>query len=215
MRGLPPVPPDVLRLELEAEVNGAFFTTGVWLQSPDMPSAVPSYLTALIGSFELGPVAAFLSCMHNGSSFSTCRASIEGTTRLRIVDAFLPNAGAWTGGQVNMAACGLYVQTLGGGRGSGSRIRFPALPDIFVDDNRTLSATGVGNLEAAATALVSWVSTALGPSGLPLELGTVQRARGGTPLPASIWAPAVSVSPSFRVEYLARRMPKSRQISPP
>lgn len=206
-------PEGVVHVGVTVDVNGAPFTFGHWLLIPDAGSGYPLYWSGLLSSYflEVGP--ALLDCMHDGASLLTCRSTAGGTSPQVWVESFSPNHGHWTGGQADNVATGIYVQTQSGRRGSGSRVRLPAVPDSFINANRALSQFGAGYLQAAATALVAWVASVTGPTGAQAVLGTLQTRRGGVPLLPPEFDPAIAVRPSLRVERLARRLPPSGRYS--
>lgn len=214
MRGLPPPPSNVVRLDLDFLVNGRDFHTGLWLLIPDVETAGVAYLDALVADFISFVVGGVTGVMHSGSSWVTCRASYGGTTPASFIGYVTPNHGAWSGGQADAIATGLYLVSSTGGRGSGSRLRFPAVPDDFVDDNWRLASTAVAQLVILANDITNFVSGTIGPTGAPAIVGTVQRAARGAPLPVASFDPAQAIVPSYRVDFLGRRMPKTRHVSP-
>lgn len=197
-----------------ADVNGYYFSFGHWLLIPDSAAATVSYLHDLASSYQLNVGGELLDCMHDGSSFATSRLGLQSPAPLQYTQAWPANHGAWTGGEANAIATGVYVLTSAGGKGSGARVRIPGAPDIHVDAGGRLSNAGRGHLQAFCTALITWVDGETGPTGAPILLGTVQRQRAGAPLPVASFDPAVGVLPSLRVERLVRRLPKPGQVSP-
>lgn len=214
MRGLPPAPSNVVRLDFDFYVNGRDFTTGMWLLIPDVETGGVAYLDALCADAQFYTLSGWTGCMHDGASVVTCRASYGGTQPANFVSYAAPNHGAYTGGQADAIACGVYVVSSSGGKGSGSRLRVPATPDAFVDDNYRLASAAVARLLDLCNAIDTFVAATHGPLGAQAVLGTVQRSRRGAPLPTAEFDPAQAVVPSFRVEFLSRRMPRSRWVSP-
>lgn len=207
------IPEGVVHLELTIDVNGWQFKPGHWLLIPDAASAYPLYWSGLLTSYFLQVGNKLLDCMHAGSSFIACRSVAGGTPTQVWVETFSPNQGHWTGGQADNVCSGIYIQTAGGGRGSGSRFRIPATPDSFIAYNRQLSQFGAGYLQAFATELAAWVTSITGPTGAAVELGTLQVRRAGVPLTPPTFDPATAVRPSYRVEHLSRRLPRAGGFS--
>lgn len=214
MRGLPPAPSNVVRLEFDFFVTGRTLTTGMWLLIPDVETGGVPYLDALCADAQFYLLGGFTGCMHNGASLVTCRASYGGTTPANFVSYAAPNHGAYSGGQADAIACGVYAVSATGGKGSGSRLRIPGTPDDFVDDGYRLSSAGVSQLIALCGDINNFVTATHGPLGAQAVLGTVQKARRGAPLPSAQFDPAQAIVPSYRIEYLRRRMPRSRWVSP-
>ena len=207
-------PAGVVSIASDVDVHGYPSSFAFWLLIPDDDVATIPYWSALITSYQLQVWPAILNCMHSGASFVTCRIAAGGTAPQRFVEAAPANHGAWTGGQAQSVAAGLYVLTSSGHRGSGSRVHFPAVPDIFIDDNARLSNAGRGLLQQAATALVDWIASVSGPTGAQVLLGTLQTRRGGVPLLLPTFDPAVAVLPTARVERMGRRLPRRGRVSP-
>lgn len=214
MRGLPPVPADVLRLELDIEVNGYLFTTGMWFLVPDLPAATLPWYQAFTADAIAYLVGAVNGVTHSGAFLSTCRVAAGGVGGFRYASYAGTNVGAYSGGQADIVASGVFIRSNSGTRGSGSRLRFPACPDAFLTDNVQLSAAGLSRLLDMCTAITSFSAAELGPSGAPVVLGTLRRAQAGAPLPSAIFDPALAVVPSLRIEYLDRRFPQRRYVSP-
>lgn len=211
---LPTVPSNVALLENVCDVNGYDVQYNHWLFVPAFDTAGPSYFDALLTAYILEVGGALLDCMHSGASFTTCRLSRFGSQPFTWIKQWPPNHGRWTGGQANNVAVGFYVRTTTGGRGSGSRCRIPACPDIFVTENRQLSQVGLGNLLALTEAIVAWAAGLTGPTAGDVLLGTLQRRTVAGPLPSATFSPAAALTPSQRVERLGRRLPRSGQVSP-
>lgn len=214
MPALPPVPDDVLHVELTFDVNGREYRNGWWWLVPDLAVGGIPWLVATMSNIFADLVFPVTGLMHAGGSWTTCRLASGGNAPLVYVEAAPLNHGAHTGGQADAIATGVYVVTLASRRGSGSRIRFPACPDDAVQDNWLLSAAGLARCFDFAAALNSLTSSLVAPTGAQVLLGTLQRRTAAGPRAVSSFDPATAVLPSFRVEVLARRMPRSRGISP-
>lgn len=212
MRGLPPVPAGVLRLDLEFDVNGYPLTTGLWFLVPDLALADLAWYQAFTAMAFFYLLPGTTGVTHDGVSLSTCRLASGGMAPFRYVALAPPNHGAYSGGQADIIASGVFVRTTTTARGSGSRLRFPGCPDDFVRDGLALSATAVSQLLAMANAITTFVASQTGPTGGQVLLGTLQRSKAGAPLAHSLFDPAVAVVPSYRVEYLDRRFPRVRHV---
>src|SRR5207248_7930660 len=92
----------------DVDVHGYPSSFAFWLLIPDDDVATIPYWSALITSYQLQVWPAILNCMHSGASFVTCRIAAGGTAPQRFVEAAPANHGAWTGGQAQSVAAGLY-----------------------------------------------------------------------------------------------------------
>jgi hypothetical protein len=200
-------------MQFELAIGPSRPTFGFWLNYPSGAPSDASSMLELIDSFFVGPMATFLDCMHSDCIFRTCRTSVQGSSPFSFTAVLADNHGAGTAGQSLMVASGLYVQGVTGGRGSGSRIHLPGVPNEFTTDFAYLSEYGVQQLQFAADALVNWVAT--GPPGpsTPCVLGTLQTRRGGTTLHPPIFDPAAVVVPTRRLETIARRQRATQGLS--
>lgn len=214
MRGLPPVPDDVLRLELDFDVNGRRFTTGLWMLTPGLQAWTPTWLTSFASDVFSYLLPGTTGVTHDGTSLTTCRVLIAGSSPIAWTAYAPPNHGAHTGGQADAIASGVYVVSSSGGRGSGSRIRFPGCPDDFITDNWLLSPQGQSRLLDMCSSIIELMNAVTSPTSQLMTLGTLQRATVAGPRSTSQFDPASLVVPSNRVEVLRRRFPHSRWVSP-
>ena len=208
-------PDGILRMDFELEVGPTRPTFGFWLFYPAGAPSGPTEMEALINSFYTGPLPYFLDCMHSDCSFVTCRTSVQGTAPFSLTKTLAPNHGSGTAGQGLFMASGLYIQGTSGGRGSGSRLHLPGVPNEFTTDFAYLTEYGVQQLTFAATALVDWVAT--GPPGpsTPCVLGTLQQRENGVKLHPPIFDPAIAVTPTLRLVAVPARFQAIRGISTP
>jgi hypothetical protein len=214
VRNLPPDPPDTIRLITTVAVHERYFSFGLSFLIPDVDSADDAWCRGFLDSFILAPAGDVLNCMSDQAQISTCRleSNRHGAPRLEL--PFPPNHGAHSGLEADAIACGLYVTSGSGRKGAGSRIRFPAVPPVFVDDGWRLSNQAGGYLTLAANGIVAWVATQVGPTGSGVILGTIRRSAHGAPLSTSTFDVAFAVRPSLCVEVVRRRLPKAGRISP-
>lgn len=214
MRGLPPVPDDVLRLTVDVDINGRVFSTGFWFFVPDLPAATYPWFKNFVDEFFFYVIGGLNGCQHAGASVTTCRLVAGGIGGVQYTAFAATNQGVYTGGQADLVAAGVFLRTAAGRRGSGSRVRIPGCPDAFVDNNLTLSAAAVARLFSFCDAVNNFVSAQLGPTGAQVVVGTLRRTQAAAPLSSSVFDPAVAIMPSPRVEYLTRRFPRTRWVSP-
>jgi hypothetical protein len=214
VRGLPPDPPNTARLETAVDVNGWPVTFAFSFFNASFDLMGPTELHEVLNNWIIFVGAAVGGSMHSGAQLTTCRLFSLRTSGPRALATFPTNRGAWEGGQANHVAVGLYVRTTAYGRGSGSRVRLPACPDAFIDNNREVSATARGRLLAIANGLANFQNAPIGGVLTPTVLGTIQRQASGRPLSSATFAPATSVEACRRVETLRRRLPERGQLSP-
>lgn len=212
---LPPVPDDVAFLSPTVDVNGLVFSFGLWIQCADFAGMTILQAETLLSSFDLSTSNAWLACMHNGCALSTCRLAVGGTSGLRYARPYGPNSGLFTGGQADAIAAGIYLMSSTPRRGSGTRVRIPGTPDVFVSDGYRLTLEGRDNLQVLCDQLANWVASVTGPAGSPVLIGTLSRRTTAGPLPAAAFTPTQGIIPSLRVERLSRRMPRRGYVSTP
>jgi hypothetical protein len=90
----------------------------------------------------------------------------------------------------------------------------PAVPDVFIADNYQLNQLAWGNLMASGTDLYHELNDLPAPDGTTQVVGTLQRVRAGTPLPAAVFAPYIGVTPSPHICTIRRRLRSVRGIAP-
>lgn len=207
-----PIPDDVVHVELEVGVGPARPTFGFWMLWPGLAGGNAAWADYTVGQAQINLLQSFLNCMHTDANFRTCRLTVGGPQHFRYESTFAPNAGRGTAGQGLALAVGLYIQTSGGGRGSGSRLRIPGVANDMTDNFAYLSDYGEQQLVFAAQGLAGWPSTLLWPgTGTPV-LGTLQRRDGDTYLHPAVFDPAQVVRPTLMLEILARRQKQVRGL---
>lgn len=200
-------------MQLTTRVGPATPSWGFWMLWPGLTPGDAAWADAVITNWVTNVQQKFLNTMHSAASFQTCRLSVGGTPSFRYEALLAPNAGAGTAGQDLGLAIGLYLQTTGGGRGSGTRIRIAGIANEMTQDFVYLSAYGQQQLQFAADALAAWPSqlSALG-RGTPV-LGTLQRRDAGGFLSPPTFDPGEVIRPTLRLETISRRQRMIRGIS--
>jgi hypothetical protein len=211
---LPPVPADVVHFNIGVDVNGYPCSYGFWLLVPGASGAGEPYIRGLLSDYFLTATHELLQCMHSGASLDVLRADAGGPSPARAFISAPENSGAWEGGQAQSLATVLYVTSSSGGRGSGSRIRIPAVPDIFIANNQSINRSGYGHLILAATELTNWVNAIVPPGGGNAVIGTLQRKTKSGPLAVAAFDPAAIVKASPTLAHLDNRLLQSRHLSP-
>lgn len=209
-----PVPVDICHLATEVDVGPTRSSYGFWFALGGATAAGPGIAALIIADYYTNLLPYFLACMHSEATPSTCRLAIGGAPPFQYVATLAPSHGAGTAGELPCIATGIYVQTSGGGKGSGSRIHIPGTPNEFTEDFAYLTAYGQQQLQFLATQLPIWVSS-LSPSyGSFSTLGTLQTRRGGQRLSPPRFDPAILVRTTNRLETLARRQHQIGGFSP-
>jgi hypothetical protein len=216
VRGLPPDPAETVRLSTTVDVNGSTFSFAFSWFVPGIDGALPTDLEDWLDTWIIRTLDPLTGAMHAGASALTCRlGSVRPGGPSWEATYPQPNHGHFTGGQADQVAVGLYVKSSARARGSGSRIRLPACPDEFIDDNRAINTLGLSQLQQLVNAITMFAITPTPFSGVPPILGTIQRQAAGRPLTAATFAPTIGLVVSRRVETIRRRLPKRGQVSPP
>lgn len=211
MRGLPPDPPDSVRMITYVRVDDvATCSFGLSILAPGIDLAASSDLQLLLTSFQVQCSTQLFNCMHQGAQALTSRLVSYRPGGPRWETSWAPNAGRWTGGQASAIAAGLYTQGLAAGKGTGSRIRLVGCPDIFIDANRELNTTGTEYLRQLGVQIKNWAGPPSPYPVGPVIIGTIQRQSAGAPLPTATFDPATAIVPARRVEVVRRRLAKRR-----
>lgn len=212
---LPPIPEDVLHVEHLFLCDGSPASFGFWLHVHPAVLLDPTQFSLIAYDWFEFTLQTFLDCMHEGTTQIACRITRRGIEPYVHLENFAPNAGSQSGAQNLAAACGLYLPASVGGRGSGSRLRLPGLPDNFVDNDAKLSGYGVQQLVFAADALFNYPLRLSTDLELPTELVTLQTRKNGLPLAVAEYSPTLAVRPTFHLDSIGRRMRASGGFSPP
>lgn len=211
MRGLPPLPLDVVHLEQDYEIASHSVSIGFWLFNPSNNGAGLAQLADITDAWFVTCLPTLYGLQHDGTIAGTCRAALPG---LAIVDGAPPGHGAWAGGQADNVALGIHWATGEGGARRGPITFVPGVPDLFITDNWMLSAIAFGNLIAAARDLYNALNALPAPDGTFQVVGTLHRQRAGAPLAASEFVPYVGAIPTPKVVTIRRRIPARRAVSP-
>lgn len=209
-----PIPPDVVKFSFTAHAGANRSSFGWWMLWPGLTPADPAWAELVVTSFYTNLLTYFTAVMHSAATIRTCRLLVGGTPPFSFVADLAPNAGALTAGQMPAIAAGVYIQTSGGGRGSGSRIRVPHIGNEMTDDFAYLSDYGQQQLQFLATAMAAWpAQLALLGRGTPVY-GTLQRKDSGAFIHPATFDPASGIRTTLRLDVLSRRQRSSSGLSP-
>lgn len=216
MRGLPPPPTDVLRIQADWDIGSAGRCTTSWyILAPGSWTATSTQLETLLGDFFLGPANDLLSIVGTDVTIGVLRLSTygPGPQVIQVVPAF--NVGAvGTTNPLNGAA--VLTWRAVGPRGYLLGHTFLPLSDSFVDnDHVTIRAVSWSQLQAAARLFVQHVAGIASPDGGQCVLVVLQRSEAGAPLIAAQVAPVDLGDASPFVGTLRRRVHMRRPSSTP
>lgn len=207
---LPPLPPDVLELQLTIECGG----TDTTIVQHFLCSGSIAWGYSEFSEFNSGwssfAETWLLQCMPSDSSFTTFRLSRYGSLPFRYVNMVAGNAGALGGAQsLNSAMC-LTWHTEIAGSVSRSHNRVP-LAGSAVDSGKQLIDQGTwSSIQLSMSQYIATVN-AITISGFSNpEFIIVSRKSGGRARPAAVFAPVISGAPSRHVATLASRTRKAR-----
>lgn len=211
MRGLPPVPLDVLHVVQHFDNGGASPSVGFWLFNPSNASITPPGAAAVLSDFFLFVLPNFLALQHEGITPTTCRIVGPG---FAITESAPASHGAWTGGQALNVALGIHWLTGQRRPHAGPITYVPGVPDVFIHDNHQLSQLGFGNLQASARDMYDAFPSVRAPDGTPQVVGTLERSAAGVPLTTAQFAPYIGVSATPHVVTIRRRISRTSGLSP-
>lgn len=214
MRGLPPIPDDVLRVRLGFDIDHTWASIGWWVFSPGAGSATAAYLDGIASAVILGPLSHVLELMHAGATCTTCRVESFGAVPLTVVRSPGPNAGRWVGGTTAQAALGLHWLTGERGRRGGAITHVPAFPDAFTDNHAAINQLAFGNALGRGTDTLNDFAAMPGFAGGFAVMGTVERSAAGVPLGASTFVPFQGVNPTPRIATIRRRISANGAVTP-
>lgn len=206
MRGLPPMPSDVIRLRLTIDVNGSNVSIAHHFLATGCIGWSDNEFSEFISGWATFAETFLLNMMPVSASFTTCRLSRFGAQPFTHVTQLPTNAGAHGEAQsLNSALCITWRTGL---RGSIARshTRLPIAADAVADDKRGLHPDFWALYQLNAADYISSVN-AITVSGFATpEFVVVSRSQGGEPLPASAFAPVLSGTPDLTVATLASRV---------
>lgn len=210
MRGLPPLPHEVLTFRATIETNGSpcdivqyFFASG---------SIGWGY--AEFGEFVTGwatfAMPHLLNCMPTASSFTTCRLSRVGSLPYTYVTRVAENNGSeGTAQSLNSALC-LTWKTLIAGATSRSHNRLPLKADAVDNDKRRIDPDFWASIQLQAAQYVLEANSITIAGFSTPEFVVVSRSEFGSPRPSAVFSPVVSGEPSLWVGTLANRTQSRR-----
>lgn len=217
MRGLPPLPPDVVLIEAVWSIGDVQEATTAWhIFSPGADVATDLQLNNLLGEFVTqNCVADLLAIMGTDVSCNVLRLSRYGASPL--VVQFNPSFSTGTLGTTNPMNTALVLTWRTAERGSSSLGHtYLPLSDTLVDvDHCRIKALSWSEAQAQARLFVEHVGSMVSPDGGLCVLMVVHRSRGGAPLPNSIMAPVVHGDASPFVGTMRRRIRARRPFSSP
>jgi hypothetical protein len=206
VRGLPPLPNDVLELRLAMDHGGTEF--GFVQHFYSQASSTWNVVTFhdWISAWATFAEQSLLNCMPSSTSFTTCRLARYGITPLQVETVLPTNQGAGTAcAPLNTALC-LTWRCSAPGFSARSHTRLPLIAEAVSGDGRSLVSDFWGLFQLQADDYLFQVNAIQVTVDPPSELIVVSRSSGGFPRPASQYSPVVSGVPSRLVGTLQDRI---------
>jgi hypothetical protein len=215
VRGLPPLPPDVCRIETVWQLNSVQeCSTSFNVFAPGSSSATTLQLSTLLGAFFFTPLQDLLTVIGTDVSCSALRLTTSGSAPFVVQEVPASNAGALTGSQALNAALVLTWRTAEPRVGGRSHTFLPLSGMLLDDDKVRLKSVSYSEAASAARTFVQHVSEMLSPDGATCALVVVHRSQGGAVLPVARMSFVELGDASPFVGTLQRRI-RARRISSP
>lgn len=206
--GLPPPPPDVLRLTLGFELLGEEPTTSFWIRCPRLVELDGPEIASFLDPLEPAAKTLYVDVTHHNLHLAVLRLATFGPRRLTFLKSPLDSFGVWEfAAPDNVAVC---VHWLTGQRGSGrdAVTHLPGAPTAMTGNQRSITSEFFQRVRDGAEGFLSAVNAITTSLGDQLELGTLHRVEDHVPLVAAIFEPFVGVIPTQIVGTLRRRIPR-------
>lgn len=214
MRGRPPPPPDVLRIEAVWTISGvASVTTSWYLFAPGSWSATDLQLNTLLGDFFLGPIADLLAVVGTDVECTVLRLTTYGSAPQQI--QFSPSANAGAIGTTNPLNGSLVLTWRNNRRGAASlgHTNLPLSDELVDADHKHLKSISWSQAQQAARFFVSSCNSITSPDGGLCVLIVLHTSSAGAPLPNALMSPVSHGDASPWVGTLQRRT-RMRDPSP-
>lgn len=205
MRGLPPLPADVLELELTIDVNGSLCAIVQHFYSLGSIAWGFTEFSSWVSQWGTFAETHLLNMMPSSASFTTCRLSRKGTSPFRYEVLLPTNAGAHGEAQsLNSALC-LTWHASADGYLSRSHTRLPLRADVVDIDKRTIDPGFLGLFQLECDNYIGQVNLITVSGYSASEFVVVSRSKNGEPRATSEFAPVYAGDPSLNVGTLRRR----------
>lgn len=214
MRGLPPLPPDFVTLEVGWAVSDGRCTTGWHIFNPGSGTATIADLQAFVSAWFFNALPELLPLLGSDCSAATCRVSTVGSAAIVYNELLAPNVGAE--GTSNPLNGNLCLTWRGSQRGlQGRSHTLLPLSDTNVDtDHRSLRQISWAFAVSQANLYLNQINGLTSVDGATCVAAIVHRARGGSPLATATWEPVLYADASQRVGTIQRRTRSARSLSP-
>lgn len=206
MRGLPPLPDEILTFEATIDVNGSDVSIVQHFQCPGSIAWGPTDFQDWITNWFNSPMLNLLNVMPSSSSFTTCRLIRVGTSPLRFITDVSTNAGVHGECQsLNSAVC-LTWHTAGENLQSRSHNRFPCATSVVDNAKRKLQQEFWTQCQLQCAQYIANCNAIVGHFSVPTTFVVVSRAQAGKPRAAAAFSPVVNGDAGLNVATLRRRI---------
>jgi hypothetical protein len=213
MRGLPPLPTDIITLEVEWVVGDGGCTTSWHLFNGGSSTADPRDLALFFADWFFICADELLALVGVDCSIGTCRVSVEGSNPLVYETIPSTNQGAiGSTNPLNGALCLTWRTNVKGASSRGHSF-LPLATTLVDSDHKKLKAISWAQAVSGANNFIAEMNSLAAVDGGLCVFAIVSRSRYGKPLPFATWAPVLQGGASQYVATLQRRV-RSRRPTP-
>jgi hypothetical protein len=206
VRGLPPLPPDVVEIIATWDVNGQLVTTRWSVFAPGADGATAGQLNTLLGDFFFSPAHDAIDLLSSDTSLVQLQCVTGPANGLIVTLTPAPNVGPLDGSTALNAALVWTFKTGEHRVGSHMHVWLPLSRSNLGADKRRLSPLGFTEAAARALDFMQHVNATASPDGAACVLVAVHKQRAGVPLAHAEFSPVVFATASPIVGTLQRRV---------
>jgi hypothetical protein len=206
VRGLPPPPPNVARVNFDCTTDSARWTIGFWIEMFPLGPYTLADLQGVLAQVTIAGTQFVNQLTTAASKIDTCRLALQGPQIAALFETVAFNVGALSGAQANQVSTALHWITGDPGRSGQAMTYMGGFSDDFTDDHLVLNDVGMNTVRNEARNFLNAVDATFFGAILQCTLGTLHRSRAGTPLLVATFSPFVGIAPARKLGTIRRRM---------
>lgn len=212
MRGLPPVPADVLEIRWSYSFAGsdASSTTFYFVAGASSYGRAAAIDVADAITFDWLALLSHLTTSE--LQLADRELLVHGDELIHDVKPITPNHGLWPGASTVNAAVGVYWTTGQARRRGHAFTYFPSFPPDFSDDAKRLNSNGFDTIRDAAFSYLDALTGIPTPNHAQVIPVLVSKALNGAPRPAAVVFPIDGAIPCKHVADMGRRLGQTRRV---